>query len=218
MSKRYIFLSVVFIALAAGLVILPSHEKSEGIQPEILLLEMNSPERYLSPDLVAERIINEDPRIFLVDVRSAYDYDEYHIPGAFNFPLSDVLNDSISKVLNQKYRDIVFYSNGQITADQAWVLYRQKDYKNLYVMEGGLNRWFNEIMMPKMPAEIESNDAFNLYKFRQGASIYFGMNAPEVEYIEPVKTTKTQIAKKAAPKKQVILEPVEEEEEEEEGC
>lgn len=218
MSKRYIFLSVVFIALAMGLVILPAHQKSEGVQPEILLLEMNSPERYLSPDLVAEKIINEDPRIFLVDVRSADEYDEYHIPGAYNFPLSDVLYDSVSNVLNQKYRDIVFYSNGQITADQAWILYRQKDYKNLYVMEGGLNQWFDQIMMPKMPDEVESTDAINLYKFRQGASIYFGMNAPEVEYVEPVKTTQTKITKRAVmPKKQVILEPVEEEEEEE-GC
>jgi len=220
MSKRYIFLSIVFIALGMGLVLLPAQDKGKGLRPEILLLEVNSTERFISPDLVAERLINEDPRIFLVDVRSLEQYDEYHLPGAINMPLNTVLNDSLNFSINQKYRDVVFYSNGNITADQAWMLCRQKDFKNLYVMQGGLNKWFDDIMRPKSPQETDADEAFALYRFRQGASVYFGMPAPSVEYTEPIKqkAPKAIITAPAPKKEEIILIEVEEDDEDEEGC
>ena len=216
MSKRYIFLSVVFIALSLGLVLLPEQDKGMNSRPDLLLLEINSSERFLSTEIIAERIISGDPRLLLVDVRSTDQFDEYHIPGSINLPLNQVLYDSVNGLLNQKNRDIVFYSNANITADQAWILYKQKKYKNLFVLEGGLNGWFKNIMVPTAPCETDSDDAIALYNFRIGASVYFGMNAPIVEYKEPEKPKAKQIIKAVSPPKEVII--LQEVEEEEEGC
>lgn len=219
MSKRYIFLSVVFIALSLGLVLLPAQHKGMDTRPDLLLLEINSSERFLSTEIVAERIISGDPRLLLVDVRLADQFDEYHIPGSISLPLSQVLYDSVSSILNQKNRDIVFYSNANITADQAWILYKQKKYENLFVLDGGLNGWFKNIMIPSPPSETDSDDAITLYNFRMGASVYFGMNAPIVEYTAPIKPQITKTVKAVnPPKEEIILQEVEEEDEEEEGC
>ena len=220
MSKRYIFISVVFIALALVLVLLPKQQNRDAFRPDLLLLEINSGERFLSVDHIAERIIQGDPSILLIDVRSSDLYDEYHIPGAINIPLNEVLNDSLNEALQLAYKDIVFYSNSTLSADQAWILCRRNKMENQYVMDGGLNIWFDHIMTPEPPQEVEGNEAIALYEFRKGASVFFGMPAPVVQYTAPEKTkAKPAAVKKSKPTKQVIeLKKVEEEEEEEEGC
>jgi len=221
MSKRYIFISVVFIALALVLVLLPKQQNRNAFRPDLLLLEINSGDRFLSVDHIAERIIQGDPSILLIDVRNPDLYDEYHIPGSFNIPLNEVLNDSLNAALQLAHKDIVFYSNSTLSADQAWILCRRNKMENQYVMEGGLNTWFDHIMTPVPPRETEGNDAIALYEFRSGASIFFGMPAPVVAYKAPetVKLQNTAVTRKPEPAKQVIeLKKVEEEEEEEEGC
>lgn len=220
MSKRYIFISVVFIAMSLILVLLPKQENRDAYPPDLLLLEVNSSDRFLTIDHIAERIIEGDPSILLVDVRSMDMYDEYHIPGSINIPLQDVLNDSLNAALKFKNKDIVFYSNSTLSADQAWILCRRNKMENQYVMKGGLNAWFEDIMNPVAPQDIEGSDAIALYEFRKGASVYFGMPPPVVEYVAPIENRKySKPIQKTAPQKEVIqLQPVEEEEEEEEGC
>lgn len=61
LSFRYVILAFVIIILAGGLVLLPKFEKQEGIQPEKLLADAISPERYITTDELADRIINQDP-------------------------------------------------------------------------------------------------------------------------------------------------------------
>jgi hypothetical protein len=46
-------------------------------------------------------------------------------------------------------------------------------YKNLYIMQGGLNSWIDCIINPQKPSEDNPLTAFEQYEFRKGASIYF---------------------------------------------
>jgi rhodanese-related sulfurtransferase len=180
MSKRYIILAIILLGAAFLLIILPSKQKSNQIDPSLLLLEINDPARYLDADHVAERIIELDPSLFLIDVRSIYDFEEYAIPGAVNIPLEEIMDKQWADYLAQDSKDIVFYSNSDIYADQAWVLSKEKGYKNLYVLKGGLNDWFKTIMLPIEPEEGAPSEAFDLYSFRKGASFYFGGSVPEI--------------------------------------
>jgi rhodanese-related sulfurtransferase len=219
MMNRYVFISVVFIALGLGLVLLPEKVEQKGLRPDLLLLEANNNDRFLSTDLIASRIIDGDPRVLLVDVRLVDYYDEYNIPGAINIPLADLAYDSILNTLNQTAQDVIFYSNSTLLADQAWMICRKNNFKHIYVMEGGLNKWFKEIMMPQPPLETEGTEAQDLYGFRLGASVFFGMPAPFVEYQEAVQPKAKASASAPAPKKEEVIELVmPEEEEEEEGC
>jgi rhodanese-related sulfurtransferase len=219
MMNRYVFISVVFIALGLGLVLLPQKAEQSGLHPDQLLLEVNSSDRFLSTDIVASRLIDGDPRVLLVDVRSSDSYEEYSIPGALNIPLAELVSDSVLNLLNHSVKDVIFYSNSTLTADQAWLICRKNNFKHIYVMEGGLNKWFNEIMMPQPPLETEGTEAQDLYEFRLGASVFFGMPAPYVEYQEAVQPkAKTKTAAPAPKKEEVIELLMPEEEEEEEGC
>jgi len=40
-------------------------------------------------------------------------------------------------------------------------------------LDGGLNKWFEIILEPKIPDETASTAEFDLFSFRTGASIHF---------------------------------------------
>ncbi|MCB0806924.1 MAG: rhodanese-like domain-containing protein [Bacteroidales bacterium] len=179
MSKTYFLLGALLILVSLGLVILPSSENEDKVPPEKLLTELMSQSRFLPPDMVAARLIDEDPSILLIDVRPVEEYSSYSLPGALNIPLADLLKNDWQPYLNQNSMDVVFFSNGDLQADQAWVLSTRLGFKNLYVMEGGLNLWFDQIMQPEKPPASAASEAFDLYSFRKGAAQYFGGGAPE---------------------------------------
>ncbi len=173
MNIRYVLLAALVLILGLILVILPEKERVKEIKPELLLAELQTKTHYISTDEIAERLINQDPAVFLIDVRMADSYFEYSLPGAENIPLEEILFPDWEDYLAQDGKDIIFFSNDDILAEQAWMFARQKGYKNLYVMKGGLNEWFSTIIQPTPPAETASNKEFELYAFRKGAKIFF---------------------------------------------
>ena len=179
-KKRYIFMAVVFIGLALLLVLLPEKHSSKELKPEQLLQEINDNTRYVSTDEVAKRLIYGDAYTVLIDVRNADEYKKFHLKGAVNIPLDSLFNkDKDGNYVNEDFlnQDIVtniFYSNGTVYANQAWVLLRRLNYKNNYVMKGGLNKWIETVIRPPRPLQTASQTEFDLYNFRRAASMYFG--------------------------------------------
>jgi len=213
LSFRYIILSIVFIVLAGGLVVLPKFEKQEGIEPEKLLADAISPERYISTDVLADRMINQDPTLLLIDLRTAEDYNKYALPNAINIPIENIFSKDYEGYLNQVEYDVVLYSNDNFKADQAWILCKRLDYKNLRVLKGGINKWYSTIINPEKPTELMASKAFDLYSFRKAASMYFGVAYPQKETEKRVvakpKPKVTTTPKVVVPKKKKKKMPVE---------
>jgi rhodanese-related sulfurtransferase len=180
MNKPYLILAAVLILLGAGIFLLPDNTVLKEVSPQSLLRELNTDERFWSTDIIAEKLIDKDPNMLLVDVRDMYQYLEYSLPTSVNIPLEEVLDSAWVDYFRQDDYDVVLFSNGDILADQAWLLLRRKGYRNLYIMKGGLNRWAETILQPVPPVPTEPQEAFELYSFRKGASIYFGGSAQEM--------------------------------------
>lgn len=215
LSFRYIILASILIVLAGGLVLLPKYEKHEGISPENLLANAISPERYISTDELADRIINQDPSLLLVDVRDENSFKKYTLPGAVNIPLEQVLEEDSEPYMDQNSYDVVLFSNDNFHADQAWILCSRLGFENLHVLKGGLNQWFNTIINPKEPSENMASNEFEKYNFRKAASMYFGVAYPEKVVQKPVvkkyvlEKPKTTVPKKVVPVKKKKKMPVE---------
>jgi rhodanese-related sulfurtransferase len=193
-SFNYFLLGFLLLLIAGGLVLLPKYEQHEGIKPEILLNNVISPERYISTDNLSNIIINQDPSYLLIDVRDSIQYEKYTLPNAINIPLEKLLDEDSELYLNQNSYNVVLFSNDDFYANEAWIICNRLNYKNLRVLKGGLNLWFNTIINPPKPTEFMDNNAFILYDTRKAASMYFG-----VAYPEQVKKSKVEV-KKPEPK------------------
>lgn len=139
-----------------------------------LLEEAKGRQQFFSPDELADKLINKDPSIQLIDVRDQADFEKFSLPGAINIPLTDLLNDKWTGVLDQDIKMNIFYSTGSIEANEAWMITRQLGYNNLFVLEGGLNYWVETIMNPQKPASTAPNEELARYDFRQAAGSALG--------------------------------------------
>ncbi len=92
-KREYQILAFILLFLAAGLVLLPKYKKNEGVAPDLFVKNVISSERYISTDLLAEKLVNEDPSILLIDTRSEKEFNEFSLPNAINIPLKNLLDD-----------------------------------------------------------------------------------------------------------------------------
>ncbi|MFD0835868.1 rhodanese-like domain-containing protein [Mariniflexile aquimaris] len=200
LAFRYKILALILLILAGGLVLLPKYQKNEGIKPDLLLANAISLERYISTDQIAHKLISQDPSFILVDVRDEASFKSYTLPNAINIPLKKILDNDSARFLNQSQYDVVFFSNDNFYADQAWILCNRLGYKNLRVLKGGMNTWYNTIINPPKPTEDMPEEAFKLYDTRKAASMFFGVFYPE--QVKPVEVVKPKIV----PKKIITVE------------
>ena len=209
-KRSYQILALILIVLAAGLLIIPKHQKHEGISPALFAKNILSTERYITSDQLADRIVNQDPVLLLVDTRKFEEFQNFTLPDAINIPLSEIFSDELNPYLDQDIYDIILFSNDNFTAEQAWILSNRMGYQRLYILDGGLNTWFATIIQPELPKETMSQEAFELYSFRKAAGKYFGVANDTIEIeVKPVK--------KAASKK-VVTKPKKKKRVPEGGC
>ncbi len=177
MRARVIF---SLIAIGLGLIIAAIPQNTTHpykISAEELLIEANSRNQYFSPEELADLLIKKDPSIQLIDVRDPEEYEKYSLPNALNIPLSSLLSDEWADYIDQDVVMNIFYSNGSLKANEAWLITRQLGYENNYVLEGGLNYWAEAILNPEAPPSTSPNEEFAKYDFRKGASMALGGGA-----------------------------------------
>ena len=132
-----------------------------------------SDKRYINTEKVAYNIINNQKDLYLIDVRSVQEYNDFHLPGANNIPLNDILNPSSLKNLVQKDKSTVLYSNSSVNADMAWFLITRYGFDNIYVLNGGLNKFYNDIFLEKKTHEGNSVEAVSEARFIKEARTFF---------------------------------------------
>jgi len=185
MDRRYTILAILVVVAAFGLLILPERSGSNEAAPAKMLVAVNDQARFLSTDLVTERIIEADPTLQLIDVRPASEFRVFALPGAVNIPLDSLLNPQWNDMITEKAKDKVFYSNGSIESDIAWQICTRMQVPRVFVMKGGLNLWFETIIRGIEPSPTASSNELDLYSFRLAARQYF-IGADEKKE-EPVK-------------------------------
>ncbi len=201
--KALHFLAIFIIPLGLIIAAVPQNKtKPYKLTADQLLDEVNTRTQYIAPETVADMIVKKDPSYRLIDVRGANDFEKFSLPGAINIPVTDLLSDKYTDLLNQDVKMNIFYSNGTITANEAWMVTRQLGYKNNFVLEGGLNYWFDAILNAQKPASTSPDEEFAKYDFRVGAGKALGGGgAVAVQSGQSQGAASAKPALQAAPKK-----------------
>jgi rhodanese-related sulfurtransferase len=198
MNKRYLLLAGIIISLGVGILFMPAKDNAKQMQPELLLAAIDDPSRFLTTDDITDRLVKKDPALLLIDVRPTDQHKAFAIPGAINIPIDSLLTASAEEILNQKGMDKVFYSNTDVTSDQAWMIRKRIGQQRIYVLQGGINRWFSTIVKAEKPDETAPQEAMELYQFRMAACQHF-FGSPEMATAPKVtpEKKKVTVSKKA---------------------
>jgi rhodanese-related sulfurtransferase len=173
--KPRIYLAIFIIPLGLIIAAVPQNKMHPyKLNASQMLTEATSSSQFLSPDEVADLIVQKDPNLQLIDVRTPDEFLKFSLPGAINVPLSDLLSEEFKDILDQEIKMNVFYSNGTLQANEAWMISTQLGYKNNYVLQGGINYWAETIMNPSAPSSTSPDEEIAKYDFRKGASMALG--------------------------------------------
>lgn len=173
--KPRTLLAIFIIPMGIIIAAVPQNKtKQYKLTADQLLGEVNTRSQYITPDAVADMIVKKDPVLRLIDVRSQDEFEKFSLPGAINIPATDLLSEQYGDLLNQDVKMNVFYSNGTLVANEVWMITRQLGYINNYVLEGGLNFWFDAFMNPQKPESTSPDEEFAKYDFRKSAGAALG--------------------------------------------
>lgn len=140
-------LSVILISLGFILALLPlSTGRTLVARPQKVLDEILDPGINLTADQVAALIASDDHSIQLIDLRSKEEFRNFNIPGSINIPYGEFLNSDPHRILSNGKSRTIFYSNGDVYSNYALTIARGLNYRNTFVLRGGLNAWFNTVM------------------------------------------------------------------------
>lgn len=104
---------------------------------------------HIKPADLADKMMSDASAVITVDVRPDYEFAEYHLPGAVNLTVPQLLGEEGAALLDAHAdKLVVLYSNGMVHPAQAWVELSRRGYANVRVLEGGLTELKQEILTP----------------------------------------------------------------------
>jgi rhodanese-related sulfurtransferase len=109
---------------------------------ELALIVGSEADHVEAPELAAW-IIEGRADYRLIDLRSAAEFDRYHIPTAENVPMSVLTDAGLGR-----QEKLVLYSEGGIHSAQAWMLLRAQGHASVYMLKGGLDEWNDQVVFP----------------------------------------------------------------------
>ncbi|MGL1888857.1 MAG: rhodanese-like domain-containing protein [Reichenbachiella sp.] len=198
MTKSYLFISALLITLGLMALMLPNDGSSSRlISEEEALQEMKMKTYYFSADQLSDLLINHDPEILIIDVRSKGDYEKASIPNSINIPMDSLFTDNWIGYIDQTLKKNVFYADNDDVTAKVWLETRMKGFGNNYMLEGGYDSWNANILNPEPPNATEDKAAFALYQQRVGARTYFtGEKAEQKQtkiILKPIKRKKKKM-------------------------
>ncbi len=168
------------LVILAGvlLLLLPPRLRSAWSETdaETILSEIASRKHYTCPDEVAFSIMQgKKYPVLLVDVREPDDFARFTLPTAINIPLNEILNRQWKSTFENPDSKIALFSFSDTHAEEAWLIARRAGYKNLKVLEGGLNNFLNSIFLEEINPERKRPDCIEMHtsRFRREAKDYF---------------------------------------------
>ncbi|GAB63783.1 MAG: rhodanese-like domain-containing protein [Candidatus Jettenia sp.] len=89
----------------------------------------------------AKELIDHEKDIFILDVRTEEEYDKVHLKSANLIPIQE-LEQNIERI--PKDKQVIVHCAAGVRSAKACKLLKDKGLKELYNMEGGINKWQEE--------------------------------------------------------------------------
>ena len=61
-----------------------------------------------------------------------------------------------------------------LTASKAWFILKSKGYKGVYILDGGLDAWKEEVLFPKAPLNSSKEELSQFEKMKEVAKFFGG--------------------------------------------
>ena len=96
--------------------------------------------------LTQDEFIANYRKVQLIDVREAKDFDNGHILGARNIPMTQMKNRLVEI---RPDKPVYLYAQSELISGRAAAMLYKKGYRDLYHLKGGFKMWTGKIKAKK---------------------------------------------------------------------
>lgn len=182
-GSRKLALVALILGLVAVLLGNPYDNTFTKINVKSLSVESIRDSEIINVKELAGWIIEGRVDYRLVDLRDEEAYKEYFIPTAVNIPTSKLMESNLMR--NQK---ILLYCEDNIRAAQGWFILKANNYKGVYILNGGVDSWKDEILFPTISENASTEEKAEFDKMVE-VSKFFG-GSPQIGETEGGKEIK----------------------------
>lgn len=135
-------------ALLLGLVLVAVPERKAHLMEMVAdpAYQAEHPVQVMTADELAFRIVDREPRLRIVDLRTAGESQQSPLPGAVNMTESEFFGRTGNALLEQRHMQKVLVATDERQARSAYLLLKKLGYENLAVLEGGLPEFQKTIL------------------------------------------------------------------------
>lgn len=146
---------------------------------------------WMDSDELAFRLIDNDKRVQIFDLRSEKMCDSINLPNSMRMKLNNLFEKDINQMLSKRNMISLFVSDNDLTAKKGAFIASELGYTGLFLLKGGCMKFKHDILDFQKPDKIEGRAENDTYRFRSIASIKIAEMIKEYNLKKtPVKRTK----------------------------
>ena len=173
LSSKKLYGSLAALALLIGLsaFILPDQKNDILSETTNESKIMNEDMDVMSTDELAFRLIDNDKRVQIFDMRSQALCDSISLPNSLRIKLENIFDKDIQKMLAKRKMISLFVGDNELASRKGAHIARRMGYDGVYVLKGGCVSFKHDILdfeIPEGVTDINSNDT---YRFRSMAKV-----------------------------------------------
>jgi rhodanese-related sulfurtransferase len=125
---------------------------------------------YISAPDLAARIIDQDPALHVIDLRSREDFERFHVAGA----IRQTLNDLGRLPLSPSAR-IVLYADDDDRAASGGRLLRGRGYQTVMILRQGIAAWIGRVLEPRLASDATALERAEFERASQFSRFFGGL-------------------------------------------
>jgi rhodanese-related sulfurtransferase len=166
--KNHRFAGTGIIALGVVLVFLP--DRKTHVMNSVNTEFTTAIIKQMTSDELAFRLIDKDPKIQIIDIRSENEFSKLALPGSVNIQMEKLFSKEYFHVLANSHKKKIFIANNDEDAKKAVLLSEKIGYENLSYLKGGMKEFQATILSYAPPQQILRNDE-DANRFRIKAAV-----------------------------------------------
>ena len=120
-------------------------------------------------DELAFRIVDNEPKLRVVDVRSPAEYVRLALPGSTNIQMNDFFSKDVAASFSQRHIRKVIVGDNEAQERTAYLLLQELGYENLAVLRGGFDAFDKTILNPSIFVPTGTRWDGDVKEFRENA-------------------------------------------------
>jgi rhodanese-related sulfurtransferase len=170
LRKQYALFTGIAVVVGVALLFMPDRKTAILTRASDDAFVQTQTSQSMTSDELAYRLLDEDPALQVIDVRTADRYEKMTLPGAVNVPAENLFTKEWNEMLSAKNKRRVFIADNERDERRADAVAHALAIENTFVLQGGLAEFDASILRYRSPAVITDDQTADTDRFRLRAA------------------------------------------------